>query len=606
MQRFVRISSFLLAAGFMLFVVSVGVVVGAYLYVAPDLPPVDALRDVQMKEPMRVYSRDGRLMAEFGEERRRPLDYEQIPERLRQAVIAAEDDRFFKHPGVDYQGLIRASLNLMRTRERTQGGSTITMQVARNFFLSRDRTYVRKISEIFLALKIERDLSKEEILSLYLNKIFLGHRSFGVAAAAEVYYGKDVDELSLAEMAMIAGLPQAPSQANPITNPERASARRAYVLGRMLELGFIEQEEYAEAVMAPVTARHHGAVVEFSAPFVAEMVRRDMLARFGEDAYNGGYSVYTTVDSEMQPAADRALRNGLLAYDRRHGWRGPLGRLPELPEQHEEHDEEQDRILAEFIVDWRRHGSLEPAVVAVVGEQDAEAVLRDGQRVLLPWEGISWARPFIDRDRTGPAPDEAAEVLAPGDIVYLEPRIDGQWWLAQVPEVEGSVVAIDPHDGAIRAVSGGSEGARNATLTRMRALTRLGLIRAGAESRLAREWAERLRLRFHRLEDPVAFLSGGNQQKVVLAKWLATEPKLLILDEPTRGIDVGTKAEVHRLMSELAGLGVAVLMISSELPEVLGMADRVVVMHEGRLTRELSRDDADEERVMRAATGVEA
>ncbi|MDQ2070211.1 penicillin-binding protein 1A [Natronospira bacteriovora] len=448
MQRFLRVLGFLLATGFTLFVVAVVVVVAAYLYVAPDHPDVEVLREVEMKVPMRVYSRDGRLMAEFGEERRRPLAYEEFPERLREAFIAAEDDRFYQHPGVDYQGLIRATINLIRTRERTQGGSTITMQVARNFFLTRDRTYIRKISEIFLALKIERELSKEEILSLYLNKIFLGHRAFGVAAAAEVYYGKTVDELSLAEMAMIAGLPQAPSRANPLSNPERAVQRRGYVLGRMLERGIISQEEYAEAVMAPVTASHHGAVVEASAPFVSEMVRQHMLDAYGEDAYTEGFRVYTTIDPERQDAATAALRRGLMAYDRRHGWRGAVGQvaMPENPDD--------DRAWASTLASYYRIGGLEPVVVAAVDEAHFEAVNRMGERLTVDFDTMEWARPFINRARVGDPPEKPADVVMMGDVVFLQNQGD-RWGLAQVPEVEGTVVALDPQDGAIIALAGG-------------------------------------------------------------------------------------------------------------------------------------------------------
>jgi len=450
MKRFLRVLVFLLGAGFTLFVVGIGVIVGAYLYVAPDQPDVQTLREVDLKEPMRIYSRDGRLMAEFGEERRNPLTYEEIPERLRQAFIAAEDDRFFQHPGVDYQGLLRAAVNLVQTRQRSQGGSTITMQLARNFFLTRDRTYVRKISEIFLALKIEREFTKEEILTLYLNKIYLGQRAYGVGAASEVYYGKPVEELDLAQMAMIAGLPKAPSRDNPVSNPGRATGRRGYVLGRMQTLDMISQEEYAEAVVAPVTASVHAATIQVDAPFVAEMVRREMVDRYGTEAYTDGFRVHTTVDSRQQPAARDALRKGLLEYDRRHGWRGAVSQVPAPDELSD------DGAWASLLGDYYRIGTLYPAVVAHVDEAGAEAVLRNGERVEVPFSTMEWARPYVNRSRRGSAPEKATEVVTLGDVVFLQEE-ESYWALSQVPEVEGAVVGIDANDGAVRALAGGFE-----------------------------------------------------------------------------------------------------------------------------------------------------
>lgn len=448
MRRSVRILVFILATGFTLFVVGVGVVVGAYLYVAPDQPDVEMLRDVELKEPMRVFTRHGRLIAEFGEERRRPLSYENIPRQLRQAFIAAEDDRFYEHPGVDYQGLLRAAVNLVITRERSQGGSTITMQLARNFFLTRDRTYIRKISEIFLALKVERELSKEEVLSLYLNKIYLGQRAYGVGAAAEVYYGVGPEDLTLAQMAMIAGLPKAPSRDNPVASPERALERRGYVLGRMLALDMITQDEYAEAVTAPITASLHASTVEVEAPFVAEMVRQEMVDRFGDDAYVGGYEVVTTIDGNRQPFAVDALRDGLMAYDRRHGWRGPVEQV-EPPG-----DPADDKAWAARLENRYPIGGLQSAVVVSLDGSGAEAVLRNGERVTVPFESMEWARPFESRSRVGDPPDSPSDVLDVGDVVYLDGEgADRQ--LAQVPEVEGAVVALDPATGAVRTLAGG-------------------------------------------------------------------------------------------------------------------------------------------------------
>ena len=301
--------------------------IGAYYYVAPGLPAVESLKDVKLQVPLRVYSRDGKLMAEFGEQRRIPLPFERFPLQVVNAFLAAEDDRFFDHPGVDYQGLVRATYSLLVTGERTQGGGTITMQVARNFFLSREKTIARKVREIFLALRIENELDKNEILTLYLNKIFLGQRAYGVGAAAEVYFGKTVDQLSLAEAATIAGLPKAPSRDNPVTNPERALSRRAYVLRRMLETGHIDAAQFQQASAEPMVSAVHGPTVEVDAPYVAEMARQHMLERYGTEAYTAGYVVTTTIDERLQRAAVVALRKGLVEYDRRHGYRGPLARI---------------------------------------------------------------------------------------------------------------------------------------------------------------------------------------------------------------------------------------------------------------------------------------
>ncbi|HHO67597.1 MAG TPA: peptidase, partial [Gammaproteobacteria bacterium] len=305
---------FLLAAGSALLTAIVIVTIAAWLYITPQLPAIDRLQDVQLSVPLRVFSADGRLIAEFGEQRRRPVRYEELPQTVIDAILATEDDRFFEHPGVDYQGLIRAAVELVRTGRKTQGGSTITMQVARNFFLSREKTYLRKLTEIFLALKIERALSKQEILELYLNKIYFGHRAYGIAAASQVYYGVPIDQLTVAQTAMIAGLPKAPSANNPVSNPKRALERRNYVLGRMYALGKIDIDTYREALAEPDQASLHAPVVEVEAPWVAEMVRDYMVGRFGETAYSAGYRVVTTLDGDRQQAANRALRSALLAY----------------------------------------------------------------------------------------------------------------------------------------------------------------------------------------------------------------------------------------------------------------------------------------------------
>ena len=292
------------------------------LYIVPELPEIDTLRDVQLQTPLRIYSYDGALISEYGEKRRTPISIDDVPVSMIRAFLAAEDDRFYEHPGVDWQGILRAVINLVRTGEKSQGGSTITMQVARNFFLSREKSYLRKINEIFLAFKIESELSKDEVLELYLNKIYLGQRAYGVAAAAQVYYGSDISELNLAQVALIAGLPKAPSTTNPVSSPERARNRRNYVLGRMLEQQFISEAEYKDAVDQPITASLHSPDIQVEAPYVAEMVRKFLTEEYGEEAYSSGYKVYTTIRDKNQLAANHALRTALREYDDRHGYRG--------------------------------------------------------------------------------------------------------------------------------------------------------------------------------------------------------------------------------------------------------------------------------------------
>ncbi len=430
--------------------VAAGAAGGAvYMMLAPKLPPVEALRDVHLQVPLRVFTKDGELIAEFGEMRRIPLRYEEIPPLMIQAFLAAEDERFFSHPGVDYQGLLRAVWHLVRTGEKGPGGSTITMQVARNFFLSREKTYLRKANEILLALKIDRELSKEEILELYLNKIFLGHRAYGVGAAAQIYYGRPPSELTIAEIAMIAGLPQAPSTANPVSNPRAALQRRAYVLRRMLTLGVIDRQQFEEAMAAPVTARIHGIEPGVEAPHLAEMVRAEMVARFGaEEAYTGGYEVITTIDGRMQTAANRAVRNGLLAYDERHGYRGPIGKLTEQQML----DSEARRTA---LASYRPVGGLLPALVTGVDDDGADIYLPSlDEEVRLPKAGLAWARPFLSRDSQGRFPSKPADVLAVGDVIRVRLTEEG-YRLAQQPEPEAALVAMAPDDGRLLALAGG-------------------------------------------------------------------------------------------------------------------------------------------------------
>lgn len=433
-------------------VVAVGAVGAVLWWVLPQLPSATSLREVRLQTPLRVYTSDGSLIAEFGEKRRNPLAIRDIPPLVRQAFIAAEDDRFYEHPGVDWMAIVRAAVEVARSHEKRQGGSTITMQLARNFFLSREKTYQRKLKEVVLAVRIERELTKDEILELYLNKIFLGQRAYGVGAAAQVYYGTTLDKLSVAEIAMIAGLPKAPSNTNPISNPSAAMNRRAYVLRRMFELEYIDEATYQNALDAPQTARLHAQQSETEASHLAEMVRASMQAKYGEAVYTAGYRVFTTVTSELQTNAVRALRRGLIDYDRRHGWRGPEAKLKLdgiAPERR-----------ADLLQPYPDVGGLPAALVLAVRKDAADILTSRGEQQTIPWQGMSWARPYLSEDAVGAAPTEAGGVVAPGDVVRIEwiAPVDGKegyWRLAQVPAVEGALVSIASHDGAVQALVGG-------------------------------------------------------------------------------------------------------------------------------------------------------
>ena len=417
-------------------------------YLVRHLPSIESLRAIHLQVPLQVYTRDRSLIAEFGENRRAPVKLEDVPRPFLQAVLAAEDERFYQHPGVDWRAILRAALRLAMTGAKTQGGSTITMQVARNFFLTREKTYVRKLNEILLALKIERELRKNEILELYLNKIYFGHRAYGIAAAAQVYYGTDLDHLGLAELAMIAGLPKAPSKLNPISNPERARDRRGYVLGRMRDLGFIDADQYRTAVNAKDRAELHGHRVEVHAPYVAEMVRAHMVERFGSEAYTAGYRVVTTIDDAYQPAAQEALQAGLIGYDRRHGYRKPEAHH-DLPPGAGESDWK--RILT----DYPNIGALRPALVVGIRDRSVMAFNTDSGLFALDWDGLSWARPYVDDAHRGPAPKRAGDILQAGDVIRLHVDDNGLFTLAQIPKAEGAVVLLDPANGEVLALSGG-------------------------------------------------------------------------------------------------------------------------------------------------------
>ena len=432
---------------------------GSYLLyrnLESQLPDIERLKDVSYQIPMSLYSRDGKLIGQFGEKKRSPLQIAEIPQLAINAFLAAEDDRFYDHPGVDYQGLLRATYEFARTGEKRQGGSTITMQVARNFFLSNEKTVFRKLTEIMLAMKIESKLDKEQILELYLNKIYFGHHAYGIEAAAQIYYGKSANKenegkengLTLGEIAMIAGLPKAPSSFNPIANPDRALLRRNYVLKRMLKLQYIDDAQFNAAMKEPVRASLHFPVIELDAPYTAEMVRADMFQRHGEDAYTAGYKVYTTLDSHLQVAADKALRQALHEYDERHGYRGTKQRI-DLKQF--KTDKEWDEQLAEI----PEEGDTLPGIVLAVKERSADVYLRGSGLVELDWDGMKWARKFLNQDAQGAYPRSTKELLKVGEVIRLRLADDGEWMLTQTPKVEGALVAVDPKDGAILAMSGG-------------------------------------------------------------------------------------------------------------------------------------------------------
>ena len=460
-------------AWFFLTGLSVAIIISSslYLYLRPNLPPVEQLLDVRLQTPLRVYSKDSRLIAEFGEKRRAPITIEQIPTIQLQAFLAAEDARFYEHFGVDIKGLTRAAVELITTGEIQSGGSTITMQVAKNYFLSRDRTFIRKFNEILLALQIERELDKNRILELYLNKIYLGNRAYGIAAAAQVYYDKPVTELSLAQMAMLAGLPKAPSAYNPLANPERALIRRNWILGRMKDLGYITEDAWSLASKAPLTASYNTRDAEVDADYVAEMARAEMVRRYGENAYTDGYSVTLTVDSDKQQTATEALRAGLEAYDRRHGFRGPIGQF--------DIEGLTPAELSDKMQNYPRVETLVPAVVTSIDDEKNEVKVharRLGPGV-MPFETMTWARRFRTESITGPEPEKPSDVVNPGEVIYVKvdqlPQIKDseaesgsegaptqavtelRVSLAQAPRIEGALISLEAKTGAIEALAGG-------------------------------------------------------------------------------------------------------------------------------------------------------
>jgi penicillin-binding protein 1A len=427
-------------------------VVFGVLYIESSLPSVEMLKDMRLSVPLRVYSSDNKLIAEFGEERRTPITIKQVPKELINAILSTEDQRFYQHAGVDFRGLMRAGVHLLTNASMKQGGSTITMQVARNFFLTRKKTFLRKISEILLALRIEKELTKDEILELYLNKIYFGKRAYGVASAAQVYYGTTVDKLTLDQIAMIAGLPQAPSSINPLHNPEAAYKRRKHVLERMYAYDYITKEQYQTALEAPLPTKYHGRTIEVEAPYVAEMVRQDLFARYGEAIYSLGYEVYTTLQSEHQVAANHALKRALLEYDERHGYRKSKIHFKFSKKRT---PEEEMTYWLEELQEIPSYGELISGVVTRVEEEKIAVLLQDHRYITIPWEGMSWARPQLQDRRLGHLPRKPADIVKIGDVIYAHTTENGTWRLGQVPEVSGAFVSVHPDTGHILALVGG-------------------------------------------------------------------------------------------------------------------------------------------------------
>ena len=419
---------------------------GAFLYLSPNLPSVDALRSIQLQIPLRVYSSDGKLIAEFGEMRRTPIRFADIPPNFINALLSAEDDNFANHYGVDPGSLMRAASQLVKSGHIQSGGSTITMQVAKNYFLTSERSFSRKTTEILLALQIERQLTKDEILELYVNKIYLGNRAYGIEAAAQVYYGKSIRDVSLAQMAMIAGLPKAPSRFNPLANAARAKERRDWILGRMYKLGKIDQSAYQAALNEPLNASYHVPTPEVNAPYIAEMARAEMVGRYGSSAYTEGFRVTTTVPSDLQEHANKAVQQGLIDYDQRHGYRGPETRLPGMTREG----------WAQELTKQRTISGLEPAIVSQVDKTGIRVLTRNGEKEeSVDWASMKWARPYLNTNSVGANPKLPADVVKVGDLVRLQRQENGTLKFSQIPVAQSALVSLDPQNGAIRALVGG-------------------------------------------------------------------------------------------------------------------------------------------------------
>ena len=473
------------------------ILAGGYLYLNPQVPAASTYQNYRHEAPLRVYSADGALLGEFGERRLIPVRLEDVPMDFRNALVNTEDKRFYEHGGIDYISLANDSIRLLLNPSGARtGASTITMQLAKNVSLSLEQTFVRKFKEMLLAIKIEQELTKDEILELYINIAPFGKRAYGAQAAAYTYYGKPLDELDVAQLAMLAGIPKRPEAGNPINGPEWALQRRNLVLRRMFEQGSIDRGAYEAARDAPITAAVYQREIDLPAPYVAEWARQELEDRYGDDIYRLGYEVFTTIDSGQQASAIRALRRGLIDYDRRHGYRGPEGRAetdvgaralaafesertsaesesvagPEAGEDAgmEPPEDESPALPTDprapaylaAMEDVAPSGDLLPAVVSRVGDKMFVALTRDGVEAVVEWDGMRWAHPYINEDAVGPPPREALDIVAVGDLIRLQ-MFEGAWRVAQVPEIEGAIVALRPNDGAVIALSGGFDFARS-------------------------------------------------------------------------------------------------------------------------------------------------
>ena len=414
----------------------------------PNLPSIEALTEYQPKIPLRVYTSDGLLIGEFGEERRSLVSIDDVPDPMKQAILAAEDERFYQHTGVDYHGVLRAAYSNLLTGGKTQGASTITMQVARNFFLSREKTLTRKLYEALLAFKIENSLTKDQILEIYINQIYLGQRAYGFGAAAQVYFGKALSQLNVAEMAMLAGLPKAPSSFNPVINPKRAKQRQLYVLRRMRDLGMLDEAQYQQAQAAPLSVKREAATeYEIHAEYVAEMVRQVLYDRYPEDVYTRGFRVYTTLTRADQEAAYTALRQGLFEYDRRHGYRGPEG-FVDIKDAGEEDYEE-------ALQDHPDSDDLQAALVIEAAPKKVTAYRRGGETVTIAGDGLQFAERMLD-PRT-----PVAKRIRPGAVIRIQKDDKGNWQIVQLPDAEGAFISVNPQNGAVRSLVGGFDFNRN-------------------------------------------------------------------------------------------------------------------------------------------------
>ncbi|HNI38087.1 MAG TPA: transglycosylase domain-containing protein, partial [Pseudomonadales bacterium] len=431
------------------------VISGFTLYLGPQIPKIDSVLDLKLQTPLKIFSRDGLLIGEFGEMRREPLPYSALPPLYIKAVLAAEDDRFFTHSGVDPTGLARAAAELAKTGHIRSGGSTITMQLARNFFLSSEKSFIRKFNEILLSIQLERTLKKEKIFELYVNKIYLGHKAYGAQSAAYVYYGKTLDQLSLAQWAMLAGLPKAPSKYNPLVNPERALIRRNWILGRMLSLGSIDKKTYDQALIEPETASYHGLKTDVDSPYIAEMARQFAVEKLGSDAYNNGYIVRTTIDSHLQLSAQQAIWNGAVEYDQRHGYRGAEKHFPAPPLPNQQIASYWTIVLRDFV----KIGDLEPAIIASIGKSSITLVLSNHAPVTINWSAAEAKRlqPYKSENYVAPAPKSFSQIFQVGDVIRIRHTSNDAWIIGQIPRIQAALVSIDSQTGAVIAVVGGTD-----------------------------------------------------------------------------------------------------------------------------------------------------